>query len=59
MAASSTARWWIRFRRESKVIVHSESEVRGILVLLRSKNHPEGFRYELLVTSVTDHAKTL
>src|ERR1700722_3479267 len=42
----------------SKVIVHSESEVRGILVLLRSKNHPEGFRYELLVTSVTDHAKT-
>src|SRR6267142_3379513 len=42
----------------SKVIVHSESEVRGILVLLCSKNHPEGFRYELLVTSVTDHAKT-
>jgi hypothetical protein len=42
----------------SKVIVHSESEVRGILVLLRSKNHPEGFRYELLVTSVTDHANT-
>jgi hypothetical protein len=42
----------------SKVIVHSESEVRGILVLLRSKSHPEGFRYELLVTSVTDHAKT-
>ncbi|HWY07882.1 MAG TPA: hypothetical protein VNY24_13555 [Candidatus Acidoferrales bacterium] len=42
----------------SKVIVHSESEVRGILVLLRSKNHPDGFRYELLVTSVTDHAKT-
>ena len=41
-----------------KIIVHSESEVRGILVLLRSKNHPEGFRYELLVTSVTDHAKT-
>jgi hypothetical protein len=42
----------------SKVIVHPESEVRGILVLLRSKNHPEGFRYELLVTSLTDHAKT-
>src|SRR5579863_10464036 len=41
-----------------KIIVHAESEVRGILVLLRSKNHPEGFRYELLVTSVTDHAKT-
>jgi hypothetical protein len=42
----------------SKVIVHPESAVRGILVLLRSKSHPEGFRYELLVTSVTDHAKT-
>jgi len=42
----------------NKVIVHSESEVRGILVLLRSKNHPDGFRYELLVTRLTDHAKT-
>ncbi len=42
----------------SKVIVHPESEVRGILVLLRSRNHPEGFRYELLVTSLTDHEKT-
>src|SRR6266852_5477687 len=42
----------------SKVIVHPESEVRGILVVLRSKNHPAGFRYELLVTSLTDHAKT-
>jgi hypothetical protein len=41
-----------------KIIVHSESEVRGMLVLLRSKNHPEGFRYELLITSVTDHEKT-
>jgi len=40
------------------IIVHAGSEVRGILVLLRSKNHPEGFRYELVVTSVTDHAKT-
>ena len=42
----------------SKVVVHPESEVRGILVLLRSRNHPEGFRYELLVTSLKDHAKT-
>jgi hypothetical protein len=42
----------------NKILVHPESEVRGILVLLRSKNHPEGFRYELLVTSVTDHQKT-
>jgi hypothetical protein len=42
----------------NKIIVHSESEVRGILVLLRSRSHPEGFRYELLVTRLTDHAKT-
>ena len=42
----------------SKVIVHSESEVKGMLVLLRSKSHPDGFRYELLVTSLTDHEKT-
>ncbi len=41
----------------NEVIVHSESEVRGILVLLRSRNHPQGFRYELLVTGVTDHGK--
>ena len=41
-----------------KIIVHSEAEVRGMLVLLRSRNHPEGFRYELLVTSLTDQAKT-
>ncbi|HTB94954.1 MAG TPA: hypothetical protein VK728_19130 [Candidatus Sulfotelmatobacter sp.] len=42
----------------SKVIVHSESEAKGILVLLRSRSHPDGFRYELLVTSLTDHGKT-
>ncbi|HXH67404.1 MAG TPA: hypothetical protein VNI81_09395 [Candidatus Limnocylindrales bacterium] len=42
---------------EDKIMIHPESEVRGLLVLLRSRNHPEGFRYELLVTSITDHAK--
>jgi hypothetical protein len=42
----------------SKIVVHSESEVRGILVLLRSRSHPEGFRYELLVTSLKDREKT-
>lgn len=39
------------------VLLHPESEVQGILVLLRSRNHPEGFRYELLLTSVSDHGK--
>ena len=39
---------------EGETIVHSDAEVRGLLVLLRSKSHPEGFRYELLVTGLTD-----
>jgi hypothetical protein len=41
-----------------EVVIHSDSEVRGILALLRSRNHPEGFRYELLITSLTDHGKS-
>ncbi len=43
---------------EGEVIVHSEAEVRGLLVLLRSKSHPEGFRFELLVTGLTDRGKS-
>jgi len=43
---------------EDGVVIHSEAEVRGLLVLLRSKNHPDGFRYELLLTELTDHGKT-
>jgi hypothetical protein len=41
-----------------EVIIRSESEVRGLLVLLRSKSHPDGFRYELLVTGLTDRGKS-
>jgi hypothetical protein len=41
-----------------EVVIHSDSEVRGILALLRSRSHPEGFRYELLITSLTDHGKS-
>ena len=40
------------------VVIHSDSEVRGLLVLLRSKTHPDGFRYELLLTELTDHGKS-
>ena len=43
---------------EGEVIVHSEAEVRVLLVLLRSRNHPNGFRYELLVTGLTDRGKS-
>jgi hypothetical protein len=40
------------------VVIHADSEVRGLLVLLRSRNHPDGFRYELLLTELTDHGKS-
>ena len=42
----------------NELIVHRDAEVRGLLALLRSKSHPEGFRYELLVTQVTDQGKS-
>jgi hypothetical protein len=38
-------------------VLHADSEVRGIFVLLRSRNHPEGFRYELLITGINDRGK--
>jgi hypothetical protein len=40
------------------VVIHADSEVHGILVLLRSKSHPDGFRYELLLTELIDHGKS-
>jgi hypothetical protein len=43
---------------EGQVVVRSEAEVRGLLVLLRSRNHPEGFRYELLVTGLVVQGKS-
>ncbi len=43
---------------DGEVVIHAQAEVRGLLVLLRSRNHPDGFRYELLVTGVTDHGKS-
>jgi hypothetical protein len=42
----------------NEVIVHADAEVHGLLVLLRSRNHPDGFRYELLITSITENGKT-
>ncbi len=43
---------------EGEVIVPSEAEVRGLLVLLRSRTHAEGFRYELLVTGLAERGKS-
>lgn len=42
----------------NETIVHADAEVYGILVLLRSKSHPDGFRYDLLITHLTDHGKS-
>jgi hypothetical protein len=41
-----------------EVVIRAEAEVRGLLVLLRSRTHPDGFRYELLVIGITDHGKS-
>jgi len=42
----------------NRIIVHSDAEIRGVLALLRSKSHPEGFRYELLITGMRDQGKS-
>jgi hypothetical protein len=41
------------------VVVPSGAEARGLLVLLRSRNHPAGFRYELLITKIIESGRTL
>jgi len=38
-------------------LAEEHAEVRGLLVLLRSRAHPEGFRYELLLTRISVHGK--
>jgi hypothetical protein len=41
-----------------RIVVHSEAEVHGLLALLRSRSHSEGFRYELMITGLVDHGKS-
>jgi hypothetical protein len=38
-------------------VIHEDAEVRGILVLLRSKDRPDGFRYELMVTGISEQGQ--
>lgn len=40
-----------------EVVIHADAEVRGLFALLRSRSHPEGFRYELLITGIADGGK--
>ena len=42
---------------KGEVVIHAGAEVRGLFALLRSRSHPEGFRYELLITGITDGGK--
>src|SRR5215813_5196528 len=42
---------------KDEVVIHAGAEVRGLFALLRSRNHPDGFRYELLITGITDGGK--
>jgi|SRR5215470_15367346 len=42
---------------KDEVVIHADAEVRGLFALLRSRSHPDGFRYELLLTGITDGGK--
>lgn len=42
----------------TEIFLHADAEVRGLLVLLRNRNHPDGFRYELLITKVSENGKS-
>ena len=41
-----------------KAAIRADARVHGILVLLRSRSHPNGFRYELMVTSITANGRS-
>jgi hypothetical protein len=40
------------------VVIHPGALVNGLQILLRNKNHPEGFRYELLITGLVDQGES-
>ena len=42
----------------TQVVAHTDAAVTGMLVLLRSREHPDGFRYVLLVTRISDGGKS-
>ncbi|HTZ75240.1 MAG TPA: hypothetical protein VMB47_15055 [Candidatus Aquilonibacter sp.] len=44
--------------QNNHVILDANAQVHGLFALLRSRQHPEGFRYELLVTNVVDGGKS-
>jgi hypothetical protein len=40
------------------VVLGANARVNGLFALLRSRQHPEGFKYELLVTNVVDGGRS-
>jgi hypothetical protein len=44
--------------QNNHVVIGANAEAHGLLALLRSREHPEGFRYELLVTSLVEDGKS-
>ncbi len=41
-----------------EIVAHTDAAVTGMLVLLRSREHPDGFKYVLLVTRISDGGKS-
>ena len=40
--------------KDGSTVIRAGAQAQGLFVLLRSRNHPEGFRYELLLTRIID-----
>lgn len=40
--------------KDGSTVIRAGAQAQGLFVLLRSRNHPEGFRYELLLTRIVD-----
>jgi hypothetical protein len=63
---SNTAQDGSEFRGElisslgsaTETLVHAQSTAHILLVLLRNRTHPQGFRYELLMTGLNDHGRS-
>jgi hypothetical protein len=46
------------YSENHQLLFHADAQIHGLFVLLRSRNHPEGFRYELLATSLSENGKS-
>jgi hypothetical protein len=46
------------YSENHQLLFHTDAQIHGLFVLLRSRNHPEGFRYELLATSLNENGRS-